>query len=68
VIRKSDGQKLDVRLDVKVNGAVYHAPTGQNPKTGSPNVFPGSHGPWKVDAQYNGDAYTQASSATATHG
>lgn len=67
VTRKSDGAKLDVRLDVKVNGAVFKAPTGENPKTGSPNVFPGSRGPWKVEAQYNGDAYTQASADTKTH-
>lgn len=66
VTRKSDGQKLDATVDVKVNGAVYHNATGQSPKTGSPNIPPGNR-PWKVDAQYNGDAYSQASFGTKTH-
>ncbi|MCM3877249.1 MAG: Ig-like domain-containing protein [Thermoanaerobaculia bacterium] len=67
VTRKSDGQKiLDQRVDVKVNGAVYHNATGQSPKTESPNVPPAAR-PLKVDAQYNGDAYSQASFGTATH-
>ncbi len=59
--------KLSVRLDVKVNGKVFKAPTSENPKTESANVFPSNKGPWTVEAQYNGDAHTQASSATATH-
>ena len=65
VTRKSDGQKLAVRLDVKVNGNVYHDPTGQNPKTESPNTFPGKR-PWKVEAQFNGDGYDQPSADTKT--
>ena len=67
VTRKSDGARLDTHVDVKVNGAVFHSPVGGSPKTESPNVFPGSHGPWKVEAQYNGDAYTQPSADTKTH-
>ena len=67
VIRKSDGKKLDLHVDVKVNGAVHHAPDGTIPKTESANVFPSGHGPWKIDAQFNGDAFNQASFGTATH-
>lgn len=67
VIRKSDGQKLATKVDAKLNGAVYHAADGTVPNTESAQVFPSGHGPWKIEAQFNGDAYNQASYGTKTH-